>query len=150
MKTAIIYYSKHHGNTKKLVDAIMRGTRDEVLSVDAGRCAGMDLSKYDRIGFASGIYYSRFHEEVIRAVERLPEKQKVFFLYTCGVMRKGYTAAIEEAATRRGAQILGAYGCPGFDTFGPLKLIGGIAKGRPNQSDFERAVSFYLEQVKGK
>ena len=24
MKTAIVYYSKHHGNTKRLVDAIAR------------------------------------------------------------------------------------------------------------------------------
>jgi hypothetical protein len=38
MTTAIIYYSKHHGNTKRLLDA--------------------DLSSFDRIGLASGIYFS--------------------------------------------------------------------------------------------
>ena len=27
MKTAIVYYSKHHGNTKKVIDAIAEKTR---------------------------------------------------------------------------------------------------------------------------
>ena len=38
---------------------------------------------------------------------------------------------------------MGSYGCPGFDTFGPFKLIGGIAKGRPNNEDIEEAVNFF-------
>lgn len=39
---------------------------------------------------------------------------------------------------------LGAYQCLGFDTFGPFKLIGGIAKGHPNEDEIAAAVSFYL------
>ena len=31
----------------------------------------------------------------------------------------------------------------GFDTFGPFKLIGGIAKGHPTQSEIDGAVEFY-------
>ena len=41
--------------------------------------------------------------------------------------------------------ILGKFGCKGFDTFGPFKLVGGIAKGHPNTQDLERARSFYRE-----
>ena len=41
--------------------------------------------------------------------------------------------------------MLGEFGCKGYDTFGPFKLVGGIAKGRPNEADLEQARSFYHE-----
>lgn len=31
----------------------------------------------------------------------------------------------------------------GYDTFGPFKLIGGIAKGRPDHNDLNSAVDFF-------
>ena len=55
----------------------------------------------------------------------------------------GYTAAIAKVAAQKSAVVPGAYGCPGFDTFGPFKLIGGIAKGHPNPEDLEGTVRFY-------
>ena len=56
MKTAIVYASTHHGNTKKLLDAIAAAY--EVDLIDAVKIPEKDLNRYDRIGFASGIYYS--------------------------------------------------------------------------------------------
>ena len=56
MKTAIVYYSKHHGNTKKLLDAIAAAADIDLIDVTSDE--SMDLSGYDRIGFASGIYYA--------------------------------------------------------------------------------------------
>ena len=38
--------------------------------------------------------------------------------------------------------IIGKFGCKGYDTFGPFKLVGGIAKGHPDAKDLEVAVSF--------
>ena len=38
--------------------------------------------------------------------------------------------------------IIGKFGCKGYDTFGPFKLVGGIAKGHPDEKDLEAAVSF--------
>ncbi len=35
MKTAVVYYSKHHGNTKKLLDAIKSAFSDEITLFDA-------------------------------------------------------------------------------------------------------------------
>ena len=84
MKTAIVYYSKHHGNTKKLLDAI---TRDhEVTLINAAeKEAEKDLSAYDRIGFASGIYYASFAKPLLKyAKENLPKGRKTFLIYTCG------------------------------------------------------------------
>ena len=63
MATAIVYYSRHHGNTKKLLDAIAKD--NEVTLIDATASPEADLSGYDRIGFASGIYYSAFAKQLV-------------------------------------------------------------------------------------
>ena len=142
MKTAIIYYSRHHGNTKKLIDAI--AAKHDVTAIDATETDAADLSGYDLIGFASGIYYSKFHKTVLQfADENLPEGKKVFFLYTYGAKKDGYTRAITEGVSRHGAHIAGEYGCYGFNTFGPFKLVGGIAKGHPDQRDLSGALAFF-------
>ena len=142
MKNAIIYYSRHHGNTKKLIDAI--AAAHDVTAIDAAEVSTADLSAYDLVGFASGIYYSKFHKTVLQFAEQnLPEKKDVFFLYTYGAEKKGYTAAITEAVKKHNANILGEFGCFGFNTFGPFKLIGGIAKGHPDQSDLQNALNFF-------
>lgn len=140
MKTAVVYYSRHHGNTKKLIDALGQG----VTAIDAARVKAADLSAYDAVGFASGIYYSRFHKTVLEfARKNLPEGKSVFFLYTCGTKKDGYTKAIREAAAVHHARVLGEYGCLGFDSFGPFKLIGGIAKGHPTAEELAAGQAFY-------
>lgn len=142
MKTAIVYYSAHHGNTKKLIDAI--AAKHEVELIDAARQSAADLSAYDLVGFASGIYYSKFHKAVLQfAKDNLPEGKKVFFLYTYGAEKAGYTKAITEAVSEKRAEITGEYGCFGFNTFGPFKLVGGMAKGHPIEDEIAAAVSFY-------
>ncbi len=55
MNTAIIYYSQHHGNTKKLLDAI--AAAEDVTLIDVTANPDADLSAFDRIGLASGIYF---------------------------------------------------------------------------------------------
>lgn len=142
MKTAIIFYSQHHGNTQKVLDAIAQ--KFDVTLIDAVKTPAADLEAYDLIGFASGIYYSKFHKSVLQfAQSNLPAGKKVFFIYTYGAKKEGYTEAITKAVRSKGAEICGEYGCFGFNTFGPFKLIGGIAKGRPNQDDLTAAVKFY-------
>lgn len=142
MKTAILFYSKHHGNTKKILDAIAK--ENEVTLLDVTEHPVTDLSGYDRIGFASGIYYSKFHKQVLAYAQKyMPEGKPTFFIYTYGAKKEGYTKAITEAVEMRHAKILGEFGCYGFNTFGPFKLIGGIAKGHPDNTDIENALSFY-------
>lgn len=147
MKTAIIYYSKHHENTKKIIDSIAQN--NEVTLIDATITQNYDLSGYDLIGFASGIYFSKFHKSVLKFAENnLPVNKNVFFVYTYGSENTKYTKAIEEIALKKSANVVGAFGCPGLDTYGPFKLIGGIAKGRPNEDDLKNANSFYKKIVK--
>ena len=147
MKTAILYYSKHHGNTKKLLDAIAE--KYDVDLIDVTQKAGIDLEKYDRIGFASGIYYSSFAKQVLEAASTsLPSGKKVFFIATCGSMRKLYFKGIKAIAKKQGCESLGEFLCLGFDTFGPFKLVGGIAKGHPTEDEIGAAVKFY-ESLEG-
>lgn len=142
MKTAIVYYSKHHGNTKKLLDAVAE--KNEVTLIDVTADPVTDLSEYDRIGFASGIYYSKFQKALLKfAEEHMPENKETFFIYTYGAEKEGYTDAITDAVKPHGAKILGEFGCFGLNTFGPFKLIGGIAKGHPDTDDINNVLSFY-------
>ena len=48
MKTAIVYASVHHGNTKKIIDEIAK--TNDVELIDATQTAEKDLSEYDLIG----------------------------------------------------------------------------------------------------
>ena len=59
MRTAIVYASVHHGNTEKLVKRIAEECQMDL--IDAVKQPDADLSSYDMIGFASGIYFSKFH-----------------------------------------------------------------------------------------
>ena len=67
MKTAIVYYSKHHGNTKKLLDAIAE--KHDVTLIDVVANKDADVSEYDRIGLASGIYFSAFAKQITAFTE---------------------------------------------------------------------------------
>ena len=142
MKTILIYESTHHGNTKKLVDAVAK--RYGIRTATVEEAAAMDLSAYDRIGIASGVAFGKFYEATERFMNNsLPKGKDVFFLYTCGNDSGKYANSVSAKARARDCRVLGVYGCRGFDTFGPFKLIGGIAKGHPTQSEIDGAVEFY-------
>lgn len=142
MKTAIAYYSKHHGNTKKLLDAI--ATKHDVTLIDVIAQPDADLSGYDRIGFASGIYYSAFAKQIVTFAEKqLPEGKGVFYIYTRGAPGGNFLKGMREIAEKKHFKELGEYRCQGFDTFGPFKLVGGIAKGHPTDEEIQDAVRFY-------
>ncbi|QUO38374.1 flavodoxin family protein [Dysosmobacter sp. Marseille-Q4140] len=144
MKTAICYYSRHHGNTRKVLEAMAGEGGAELIDVTVRRA--VRLEEYDCIGFASGIYYGTFQEGVLRfARQYLQEGKDVFFVCTYGVYRRGYSSAIGQIARERGCRVLGTFGCRGFDTFGPFRLVGGIAKGRPNERDLDKARSFFRQ-----
>lgn len=143
MRTAIIYYSEHHGNTKKLLDAIAAAD-PEVVLIDAAVYGAADLYGFDRVGLASGIYYGNFAKQVIQfAWDNLPEGMPVFFIYTYGALMGNFLRGIREVTRVKNCWELGEYRCRGFDTFGPFKRIGGIAKGHPTQEEIEGAARFY-------
>ena len=55
MRTAIVYVSVHHGNTKKVVQAMAAELSADLIDLTVEKEA--DLSGYELIGFASGVFY---------------------------------------------------------------------------------------------
>ena len=139
MKTVIVYSSVHHGNTRKLVERIAQECGADL--VDAVKQPQADLSGYDVIGFASGIYYSKFHRTILKfAEDNLPESKKVFLICTYG--GSANYKSIEEITSAKNSDVVGRFGCKGYETYGPFKLVGGIAKGHPDEKDLQDAVDF--------
>ena len=125
-----------------MLDAI--AAAEEVTLIDVTAAAAADLTPYDRIGFASGIYYGAFAKQIQAfASENLPENKSVFLIETCGSPRKGYFSAMEKIAAEKNCTVIGKYECLGFDTFGPFKIIGGLQKGHPTEDEIQKAVEFY-------
>jgi flavodoxin len=80
MKTAIIYKSIHHGNTKKIAEVISKTLEAELLDLkDADEDT---IKKYDLIGFGSGKYFGKPHKELRKFVEGsddVENKKNIYF-----------------------------------------------------------------------
>ncbi len=148
MKAAVCYCSRHHGNTRKVLEAMADEGGLDLIDVTTRQAVRLD--GYDCIGFASGIYGFAFHPAVAAfASQYLPQGKPVFFVCTYGSSQGSGTQALRELAAERGCPVLGTFGCRGYDTFGPFKLVGGIAKGRPNEADLAAARAFYRDLIRG-
>lgn len=142
--TIIFYHSEHHGNTKKLVDAIAAAHEVEVVSIPTN--VEIDFSAYKNIGFASGIYMQKFHKTMFDFAEENKEKmigKRAFLIYTHGAVSCNAADSFNELLNSNGINVVARYYCRGFDTFGPFKLIGGIAKGHPAEDEILGAVRFF-------
>jgi flavodoxin len=142
MSTAILYHSYHHGNTKLILDAIKE--KYPLRMYDVSDKSEMDLSKYDIIGFASGIYRGSMSRKLIKfAKENLPENKDVFFIATAGAPKDSNLNSMRKVAKNKNCREIGSYLTKGFDTFGPLAFFGGVNKGRPDKEDLENRLKFY-------
>jgi flavodoxin len=146
MKKSILFcYSFHHENTKKVAEAVC--ARYGVRLVNVPVKEELNLADYELVGFASGIYMSEFGKpirEFASSLEGLQGKN-CFTLFTHGAPKGAYDQAFVDLLTKKGAKIAGRFGCRGFDTFGPFKLVGGIAKGHPTNDDVAEAVAYFGE-----
>ncbi len=143
---AVIYASVHHGNTKKLLEGAAAGSDIDLISAD--KAANTDFSKYKAVGFASGIYMSKFHKSLKKFLDGSPHlPQKTFIIYTSGSGSEKYADAFIKRLSGLGLEILGIYQCKGYDTYGPFKIIGGIAKGHPDMEDIEKCADFLKNTV---
>ena len=141
MKTLIIYHSEHHGNTEKIAKVISAVLNAELLKSQSASID--DISKCDMIGFGSGIYYGKFHQDIYSVIERLQEQQgkKSFIFSTTG--SKDYAARAHDAfkpkLKEKGFKVIGEFSCLGFDT---ALSSEGINRGRPNADDLNAAEKF--------
>ena len=121
--------------------------RYDVVLIDATG-AVPSLEEYDVIGIASGVAYGKFYKEILAQTEaRLPRRKKVCFLYTAGKPSDSHANAVRVIAQAKDCACLGAFGCKGYDTYGPFKLIGGLNRGAPKEKDIQAAVEFYSRMM---
>jgi flavodoxin len=149
VKILFVYESVHHGNTEKIVHAM------------SGECGGAVLKArefhpslsgdYECMGFGSGIFFGKFHSAVERAVGLLPpgEGRPVFVFSTSGRGIKRYNRRLTASLEEKGYHLLGDFSCKGYDTYGPLKWLGGIARGRPGEQEISQARQF-IRMVMGR
>ena len=102
MRTAVCYYSRHHGNTRKVLEAMAR--EGEIDLIDATVRQTVRLEDYDCVGFASGVYFGKFHTSVLHAAQQyLPHGKPVFFVCTYGGGMGQSTRELKELAGERGS-----------------------------------------------
>ena len=145
MKKIIVCKSVHQGNTDKIAK-VMSSVLDAVV-MKPEEIDPENIGKCDIIGFGSGIYAGRHHRSVVSLVKNLPEGKgkKVFVFSTSGKGTGKYNDPLKKLLASRGHEVIGTFTCKGYDTFGPLKLFGGINKGKPDETDIEAARQFALE-----
>ncbi|MEV0080479.1 flavodoxin family protein [Nocardia neocaledoniensis] len=152
MKAIIVCTSSSHGNTRKVADAIGDVLGAKV--VDPGEISPVELAEYDLVGFGSGVYFMALDKRLRAFVDALPEGQgrEVFVFATSGMSEpsfRPYLRNLGDQLTGNGYELVGGFACRGLDTMGPLALIGGLNKGRPNAEDLTSARGF-AEQLRAR
>lgn len=148
MKAIIVCTSVSHGNTRRVAEAIGQVLDARVVAPDDLDPA--DLAAYDLVGFGSGVFNMNFHPDLRRFVAALPAGGggKAFVYRTSGFPEppfRRYVRALTRTLERKGFEVTGTFGCRGFDTWLPLRVVGGIRKGHPDAADLVAARAFAAE-----
>ncbi len=140
-RIAIVYVSTHHGNTKKVVEAMAEERACDLYPAE--RAKDVDFSKYDAVGFASGVYFQSPSPAIVKLAKDigLDGRQRTFVVYTAGIDYRNYAAPLEKILKEKSTYV-GRYSCRGWDTWGPFGLIGGIARKNPTEKDLRKAREF--------
>ena len=89
---------------------------------------------------------SQFEQMLDRIVEEMKKYElwpEIFLICTYG--GSANYRSIEQILNKKHSKVIGKFGCKGYDTFGPFKLVGGIAKRHPDEEDIKNAVEFVKE-----
>ncbi|NCA97266.1 MAG: hypothetical protein EOM77_03690 [Bacteroidia bacterium] len=147
MKILMIVESRHLGNTRKVVDAM-----NEVVPmtiVDTKGATTLNLDDFDLLGFASGIYMGRHDVRLLKFANTLPfDKRPCFIVSTSG--GQDYTEnnkTLINILEHKNKDVLGVYSCLGLDKFFVLRLMGGMNKGHPDQTELKQAQDFIVTLV---
>jgi flavodoxin len=141
MKVLIIYHSEHHQNTEKIAKAMASKIGAEVKS--ARDLNPIEINNYDIIGFGSGVYSGRLHEDLSKIIDKISyqHNKKSFIFSTTGSLSYSRLAhdRFKPFLIKKGFIIIGEFFCLGFDT---ALTREGINKGRPDKQDLENAEGF--------
>ena len=146
----IVLFSYFHHNTEKIAKVFAEVFNAQILKPQEVDPQGLD--RYKLIGFGSGIYDYKQHKSLFDLADKIPQAvdQKVFLFSTCGVPSPfvnektitGNHLPLRDKLETKGYEIVGEFGCAGYNTNSFLKYIGGINKGRPSAEDLVNAREF--------
>ena len=146
MKTLIICESVHHGNTRRVAEAM-----SDVIGAAVKRPAEVDpdkLGEYDLIGFGSGIYNGNLHKNLLGLARYMPFLNKAAFVFSTSGAPWGQSKKhkqLKDLLAAKGLRILGDFNCKGLNTHGPESLLGGLNKGKPSGADLGNARQFAVD-----
>lgn len=147
-KTLILYTSYHHGNTKKIVEA-MKEEIPDITVIDFLKTKEFSIKEYEYIGFASGIYFGKQHKKMLEYLEtrEFESNQKCFFIATAGIPYKDYTKISKSILKERKIDYFKkSFQCKGYDTYGIFRKIG-LSKKHPDEKDLKKAKEYIKEIV---
>lgn len=146
LRTLIICKSVHHQNTAKVAHVMAEVLQaDMVAPEDATHEMVQD---YNLLGLGSGIYFGRFHSALRKWVRSLPvepsERRQAFVFSTSGLafLWPAWHWPLKVQLGKRGVAVVAEFHCRGFDTVGPLWLLGGLNRQHPDQADLNNAAAF--------
>jgi flavodoxin len=144
MSSLIICVSVSHGNTRLVADTIASVLGAAVVEPEEVDVDG--LGDHALVGFGSGIYGMAVHPRLTALVDRLPTvSQPAFVFATHGAPVLPFwtpTSALAGRLAAKGFDVVGSFSCRGWDTWLPLRLVGGLNKGHPDDRDLARAAAF--------
>ncbi len=123
-----------------MVEAISKELN--IVAIDAETEEIPDLTTYDNIIFTSGIDFGKFYEPVANVARKVPTGKKVYAIYTCASVNDKIGNDIKTIVEERGCTFEGKYGCKGYNTYGPWKVIGGMNKKHPSINEIHSAILF--------
>ena len=106
------------------------------------------LEQYDLIGFGSGIFFGKYHQNLLDFVDKLPliQNKKAFIFSTSGLRKirfiYNFDKPLKEKLQRKGFDIIDEFSCRGYDTSLAAMIVGGINKSRPDAKDLKQAEDF--------
>ena len=140
---AIVYASMHHGNTRKLAESLAAELSADLFTV--AEAADVHLDRYELVGLGSGIYFGRHDPSLCKLADSWQRPpRRVFIFSTAGLpfLRWFQHASLRKRLVRQGCEVVSEFCCRGWDTVGPLWLMGGINRKHPNANDLNRALEF--------
>ena len=145
VRTLIVLKSIHHLNSAKVARSIAEVLQADVLAPEDA--TPEMISEYDLFGFGSGIYFGRFHSELRQWVNRLKpstERHRAFIFSTAGLpsLQRLWHWSLKKRLSKSGFDVIGEFCCRGYDTVGPLRFVGGLNRGHPDETDLAQAVKF--------
>jgi len=145
MNSLLVLISYHHKNTEKIAHVFAKVLDAPIKTPQ--QITPEELQAYSLIGFGSGIYSEKHHQDLLDFADKLPQvtTRNAFLFSTSGVSTKNQPkmhSALREILQSKGYRIVDEFNCAGFNTNSFLRFFGGMKKGRPNAEDLKHAEEF--------